>query len=346
MPWTARLMKYGLGKLRYLGYAVRAAHRRLAAKRRRFLLLTWHDPRGLGTIRENVRALQRFSRHSFDLLNLHGLQLLGRPRIPGYVALQDYRGILIHCTLAYDPQTLEALDRAYGERLADLPGIKIVMKQDEQFCAGGIVRFLQRIKADLLLTCLAPENVRKVYPADALPDIKFLHARTGYVTPEMRSLSCPEAQRRPIDIGYRGSRQPFAFGRLCYEKRQIGEVFEGVCRARGSSAIYRPAGKTAFWAAIGWRFSAAARRRSGWNRAGASSISAARSPAAARPIFATIPRLISRPSTACSSPTMRGTSLMPRSRRGISRPPPAARCRSSTRAGTRTFSFPTGTTCR
>jgi hypothetical protein len=186
----------------------------------------------LGTICENVRALERFSRHKFDLLNMHGLHPLGGSRIPGYVSLRNYRGIFIHCTLAYNPSVLDALDRLHGEKLAEFDGLKIVMKQDEHYRSSAIVQFLARIRADLLLTCLTAETVRAVYPSAALPNLKFLHTRTGYVTPEMRSLTCTQDDNRPIDIGYRASPQPFAFGRLCYEKRQIGEVFQKICSRR------------------------------------------------------------------------------------------------------------------
>src|SRR6185312_7510928 len=43
---------------------------------------------------------------------------------------------------------------------------------------------------------------------------------TGYVSPEMRG-GFP-AHKRDIQLGYRGSIQPLAFGRLGYEKRGIG----------------------------------------------------------------------------------------------------------------------------
>ena len=49
----------------------------------------------------------------------------------------------------------------------------------------------------------------------------------------MRRLADGTTGDRPIDIGYRGSRQPYSFGRLCHEKWHIGEVFGRICRERG-----------------------------------------------------------------------------------------------------------------
>jgi len=229
----AKVRKQSFGNARSVRYAVRAQWRKLPAQRQpRLLLLAWYDPFGLGTIAENVNSIRQFSRHHFDVLNLHGLHPLGGVRIPAYVKLHDYDGVFIHCTLSYNPDTMKDLDARLREKLADYSGLKIVMKQDEHFRVSRVVDYLEQIKADMVVTCLEPAWVRSVYPEERLPGLRFFHARTGYVTAEMRSCGTTQEDDRPIDVGYRGSLQPFAFGRRCYEKRQIGDVFQRICAER------------------------------------------------------------------------------------------------------------------
>jgi len=218
------------------------------------LLLAWFDPSGLGTIRENVENIQRLSRHRVDVLNLFASPPSGPIGIPPHVGLWPYSAVFIHCTLSFDPQNLVNLDRRHPEKLADYQGLKIVMKQDEHFRVNALVDFLRAAKVQLLLTCLAPEWVRKVYPEAQLPDLQFLHARTGYVTPHMRSLPFTQADDRPIDVGYRGSPQPLYFGRLCYQKREIGEAFQRICVRRGLKADISSRWEDRFFGDEWWKF--------------------------------------------------------------------------------------------
>jgi len=199
----------------------------------RVLMLAWFDPRGLGTIIENIAAIGQMSCFRYDLLNLWGTGLIGGLRLPRSVRLADYDGVFLHSTVSYDPDNLLSLDRRRAEKIADYPGLKIMMKQDENYRIGRVVEYLASRRFDLLLTCVPPASVRKVYARERLPDIRFLHTFTGYVSDAMRRLPYTQAADRPIDIGYRGSIQPYFFGRLAHDKFAIGETFQTVCAERG-----------------------------------------------------------------------------------------------------------------
>ena len=200
----------------------------------RILLLAHFDPRGLSTIRENISTLQQQSRHRYEICNLFKLFPYGTPlRIPDWISLRSYDAVFIHCTLSYNPDDLLLLDKNHREKLADYRGVKILMKQDETFRVAGLQSWLSLVPVSLILTCLRPEDVPRIYCSSLCPETAFLHTLTGYVSPAMRRLADMKRSDRPIDIGYRGSRQPFSFGRLCYEKWHIGEVFGRVCRERG-----------------------------------------------------------------------------------------------------------------
>ena len=199
----------------------------------RILLIAWFDPKGLNTVAENIGMIGRLSMFRFDLLNLWGMSTVRGLKIPRSVHLSDYEGIFIHCTVSYNADNLVSLDKALKQKVADYSGLKIMMKQDENYRTNRIIDYLASRRFQLLLTCVPPESVRKIYTPERLPDIRFLHTLTGYVSDEMRSLRYTQEQPRRIDIGYRGSIQPFFFGRLGYEKYSIGHICRKICTERG-----------------------------------------------------------------------------------------------------------------
>jgi hypothetical protein len=199
----------------------------------RILLVAWFDPQGLTTISQNVRLLAHYSRFSYDLLNLFECSTPAGWQVPASVNLQRYNGIFIHCTISYNPDNLERLDEQLPTRLADYGGVKVMMKQDEHFRANRIVDFLGKRGFDLLLTLVEPRYFAAAYPAAKVPRLRLMHVLTACVSDEMQHLPYSQRDPRPVDIAYRGSLQPWHFGRLAYEKEAIGEVFKKVCAERG-----------------------------------------------------------------------------------------------------------------
>ncbi len=190
----------------------------------RILLIAWLDPWGLGTIIDHVSALAGGSRFRVDLLNLFFCRAgTGRFEIPGSIRLADYHGLIIHPTVSYNPDNLNSLDANRAEKLCDYRGVKVLLKQDEHYRTGQVIEHIERTGYQVLATCLEPGEAEKVYPPARLPGLRRLHVLTGYVTDEMLGLDYPEIALRPTDIGYRGSRQPWFFGRLAYEKQEIGD---------------------------------------------------------------------------------------------------------------------------
>jgi hypothetical protein len=193
------------------------------------LLIAWFDPWGLGTIVDHVAALARGSRFRVDVLNLFFCRTgSGRFEIPASVRLADYQGLIVHPTVSYSPDNLEALDARRTERLADFRGVKVLLKQDEHYRTGRVLDHIERTGYQVLATCLEPGEAEKVYPPSRLPGLKLLPVLTGYVTDDMLTLSFPPLARRPVDVGYRGSLQPWSFGRLAWEKQEIGERFQAL----------------------------------------------------------------------------------------------------------------------
>ena len=55
------------------------------------------------------------------------------------------------------------------------------MKQDEQVLTNQLAEYIGKKKIDIVITCLSPAELPKVYPRDVVGDIDFLHAYTGYI---------------------------------------------------------------------------------------------------------------------------------------------------------------------
>lgn len=201
-------------------------------KRSKFkiLFLAWFDKKGLGTISENIKEICRLSKFNFDVLNLKKpfVSIFGLVGINFY----KYDALIIHNTVSYNPKLLYALDKYHSQKIKDFKGLKIMIKQDDHYRTDEIIDFLSENNFDLLFSCLPKSEKEKVYPKNKLPNLKFVQILTGYVTDQMRTLPNIPQEIRNIDIGYRGSLQPWSFGKLAYEKQQIGYVFQPICDKR------------------------------------------------------------------------------------------------------------------
>ncbi len=199
----------------------------------KILLVAYYSPNGLGTIVDYISQITQWSRFNYDVLNL---AWNGPLEIPAEVDYYSYTAIMIHPTMSYDAENLVNLDRGHPRKIEEFPGLKIMMKQDEHHKTDEVVSYLQKNQFQLLCTCVPPQETEKVYPKEKLPNLRLFYALTGYVSDSMKAFKYGQDEDRPIDIGYRGSPQPWWFGRLSYEKYEIGEVFRRVCAKKGLRA--------------------------------------------------------------------------------------------------------------
>lgn len=195
--------------------------RREGAGAGRFLFVCWYDPHGVATVYENIGSWQRLSEFALEIVNLWPIRG-HRPSLPATIDLSEYDGVIIHAAVSYSFETLDALDSQLPRPFEQYDGVKVLMKQDEQRSTALFAEYLGRKRFDVLLTCVAEPEWPRVYPGDLVGDVALVHVLTGYVTPTMQEMATPWSRGRPIDLGYRGSVQPLSFGRLGFEKRQIG----------------------------------------------------------------------------------------------------------------------------
>lgn len=192
------------------------------------LLLCYYDPEGISTVPETVAFMQEFSRFSVTVFNLfeHGNNGGGLSLSP-HINLRKFDGIVIHNSLAYNVDNLRTLDSQLDFKIRDFTGVKVLMKQDENFKFKELASYIGETQFDLIFTCLPPESIPLIYPASLVGSPAFSRMLTGYITPTLRNFPFKE-KSRTIDVGYRGSIQPINFGRLAYEKRKIGDDFKNI----------------------------------------------------------------------------------------------------------------------
>lgn len=179
--------------------------------------------RDLSTVSEFILYLQKLSDFPIVVVNMFEHKTSAQITLSSNFNFDDFDVVVIHNTLAYDVNNLITLDRDLKLKLKDFQGLKVLLKQDENYKLNASLEYLSNIKFDVVFTCLSEKDVSKVYPKELFPDTKFRRMLTGYISPSMLAYPLSVNRDRPIDIGYRGSIQDLSFGRLAYEKFSIGK---------------------------------------------------------------------------------------------------------------------------
>lgn len=194
----------------------------LAARAESLLVLCYYDPFGVSTVPETVAFIQKCSSYSISVINLFEHKRSdGSLRLSQDFNINKFNGVIIHNSLSYNVDNLRILDQLLEVSLKEYSGLKVLMKQDENFRFKEMAQYIGDIGFDVIFTCLPTEAVSVVYPKSVVGEPIFYRMLTGYVTPTLRNIQNSNNER-DIDIGYRGSIQPLNFGRLAYEKRKIG----------------------------------------------------------------------------------------------------------------------------
>ncbi len=197
------------------------------------LVLCFYEPTGISTVPENVAFLQSCSIFSVSVVNLyeHGRNG-GALSLSEHFNLESFDVVVLHNSISYNVDNLRSIDQFLDIPLKAFRGVKVLMKQDENYRFRELAAYIGDVGFDLILTCLPAEAIPLIYPPEQVGSARFLRMLTGYVTPSLRSIQAPDSERS-IDIGYRGSIQPLSFGRLAYEKRQIGHEVERLLQGEG-----------------------------------------------------------------------------------------------------------------
>lgn len=127
------------------------------------------------------------------------------------------------------------VSESYRERLRNFSGVKVLAVQDEYDHTDILKAAIKDLKFDIVLTCVPQDSLEYVYPRAEFPETEFITVFTGYVPDHFVSTLPPTRPlaERPIFIGYRGRDIGGRYGRLGFDKFEIGRRMKELCDARG-----------------------------------------------------------------------------------------------------------------
>lgn len=127
------------------------------------------------------------------------------------------------------------ISKSYEEALHRFRGLKIVTVQDDYDRTATLHRAIRRLGFHVLLTCIQREFWPLAYPSSELPGLKIIQGLTGYM-PERLIDSHPPIiplAERKIMLAYRGRQIGAKYGRLGFDKEEIGRRMIEICDAHG-----------------------------------------------------------------------------------------------------------------
>lgn len=208
----------------------------LASRPRRLNILILYDDRWshIGTIHEHLEAFRKYSRHHVFLFpsstysRNHSVSDGSVPDIDFSV----FDVVIHHYGLRLSLS--DYFDENSARRLSEFSGLKILFIQDEYDTTETARRWIERLKFDIVYTCVPRDGLEYVYPTYRFPWVEFLPTLTGFV-PEHGDFDeyvLPIDQRH-IRIGYRGRKLSYHYGLLGQEKYRIGVDVHSLAKQRG-----------------------------------------------------------------------------------------------------------------
>ena len=121
------------------------------------------------------------------------------------------------------------------EKLKSFKGIKLISVQDEYDHTNKLKAAMQQIGYHVVFTAVPQSMLEKVYPEEEFPHTEFISVLTGYVSDQImeRGRAASSLRDRPIHLGYRGRELSPRYGRLGFEKVEIGRRMRTICIERG-----------------------------------------------------------------------------------------------------------------
>jgi hypothetical protein len=178
------------------------------------------------TTLDYLLALKKFSGYEVDYLHVtHDAEAV--VDMDSYdVVFQNYCSRL--CFEGY-------VSESYRNKLRQFKGVKVIAVQDEYDRTDTLKAAIRDLGFDIVLTCVPQDSLEFVYPKAELPGVHFETVLTGYV-PEgflANGTTLKPLADRSILIGYRGRDIGGRYGRLGFDKVEIGRRMKEICDERG-----------------------------------------------------------------------------------------------------------------
>jgi hypothetical protein len=150
---------------------------------------------------------------------------------------------------------------SYLEAARRFDGVKILAVQDEYDFTDKVRKAAADIGFDIFLTCVPEESLEYVYPRHMFPKTEFMQVLTGYVPISLtkNAIAAPPLHERPRRISYRGRDIGARYGRLGFDKLDIGRRMQELCAARGFETDIASGEESRFYGDEWFRFLGACR---------------------------------------------------------------------------------------
>lgn len=147
------------------------------------------------------------------------------------VDLARFDAVVIHYSIRV---CFDQISTPMAEKLSRFEGLKALFIQDEYDNTHRAWHWIRELGISLVFTVVPPESIKRVYPPDHLPGVRFVSNITGYVPDGAQDISvvAPPSHRK-ILIGYRARNLPIRYGALGFEKVEIGRMVKTYCDANG-----------------------------------------------------------------------------------------------------------------
>lgn len=142
-------------------------------------------------------------------------------------ALSDFEVIIIHYTICTVFDTY--MPKYLAQMISEFKGLKIQIIQDEWRWINRTANTAEMLGVDVIISSLAPENIKKVYHHYGLSSVQKFHSIPGYIPEYLLHETLIPMDQRKIHLSYRGREYSPHFGMAYYEKSMIGQqVQEGM----------------------------------------------------------------------------------------------------------------------
>lgn len=129
------------------------------------------------------------------------------------------------------------VSQSYCAALKRFTGLKVLAIQDEYDHTNKLKAAIIEHGFQLVLTCVPQDSLAFVYPPAEFPGVTFVTVFTGYVPEgfaDARGAGIP-LKDRPVTVGYRGRDIGGRYGRLGFDKFEVGRRMKEICDAKGVS---------------------------------------------------------------------------------------------------------------
>ncbi|KCV61283.1 glycosyltransferase, group 1 family protein [Bordetella bronchiseptica 99-R-0433] len=187
----------------------------------------------VNTIAEHLQAFDKYSRHEIVYITATPAFWQQSPEsVEACVELSAFDAVMVHYSTRLSIR--EHLDEGLARSLEKYAGLKVLFIQDEYESTEIARSWMDRLKFDIVYTCVPAEYVDAVYPAYRFPATEFLPTLTGYVPeqPGLELFGRPLSERK-LAIAYRGRALDPIYGELGQEKYRIGVEMKVLATLRG-----------------------------------------------------------------------------------------------------------------